>query len=59
MVVAGSGAVGKRVLYSIRAARDERKLMAMRHAVCKYCAFSPVNKVTLENLHSVPVAKRP
>ncbi len=59
MVVVGSGAVGKRMLCSSGIARDERKSMAMRHAVCKYWGFSLVNKVTLENLHGVPVAKRP
>ena len=58
MVVAGSGAMGKRVLCSSRAARDVRKLMAMRHEVCKCSAFSLVTKVTLENLHAVPVWKR-
>ena len=54
----GLGAVGKRVLCSSRAARDERKLMAMRHAVCKCCVFSLVTKVTLENLHAEPIRKR-
>ena len=58
MVVAGSGAVGKRMLCSSRASSDERKLMAMRHAVCQCCGFSLVNKVTLEKLHAVSVAKR-
>ena len=58
MVVAGSGAVGKRMLCSSDAARDERKLMAMRHAVCKYWGFLFLNKVTLVNLHGVPVLKR-
>ena len=53
------GAVGKRILCSIAAQRDERKLMAIRHAVCKYCAFSLGFKVTLGDLHTVPVAKRP
>ena len=58
MVVVGAGAAGKRVLCSRDAARGERKLMAMRHAVCKYWGFSLVNKVTLENLHIVLVVKR-
>ena len=39
MVVAGSGARGKRMLCSSGAAFDDRKLMAMRHALCTYWFF--------------------